>query len=93
VLELRVFGASPAMANVAEHLEVLAGSRHVIRTGDRDSGKAVVTADLVDDAVDGAIEEVQRLGVPREDVVLLRLDTSGRRSPSGRSPASFGRTC
>lgn len=65
------------MADVAEQLELLAGSRHVIRTADRDSGKSVVTADLVDDAVDGALEEMTRLGVAKEDLVLLRLDTIG----------------
>src|ERR1700733_5231619 len=40
-------------------------------------GSAVVTADLVDDAVDGALEQVNRLGVPSDDVMLVRLDTIG----------------
>jgi len=77
VLQMRVFGGSPAMADVAQHLEALAGARHVVRSGDGDSGNAVVTADLLDDAVDHALERVKRLGVPRDDIVLLRLDTIG----------------
>jgi uncharacterized hydrophobic protein (TIGR00271 family) len=65
------------MADVAEQLEGIPGSRHVIRTGDGDSGRSLVTADLVDEAADKAIEQLRRLGVPAEDVVLLRLDSIG----------------
>jgi uncharacterized hydrophobic protein (TIGR00271 family) len=77
VLQLRVFGSSAAMAVVAERLQEIPGSRHVICSGDGASGNAVVTADLVDDAVDRALEQVKRLGVPSEDFTLLRLDTIG----------------
>jgi len=65
------------MADVAEQLKEIPGSRHVIRTGDGDSGRSLVTADLVDEAADRAIEQLKRLGVPAEDVVLLRLDRIG----------------
>ncbi len=77
MLQLRVFGAAPAMADVAERLQEIPGSRHVIRTGDRDGGHAVVMADLVDDAVDRALDQVKRMGVPADDVVLVRLDSIG----------------
>jgi len=77
LLQLRVFGAAPAMDDVAERLQRIPGSRHVIRMGDGDLGSAVVTADLLDDAVDGALEQVSRLGVPVEDVLLVRMDTIG----------------
>jgi uncharacterized hydrophobic protein (TIGR00271 family) len=77
VLQLRVYGASPAIADVAGELEAISGSRHVIISGDGASGKAVVTADLIDDAVDHALERVRQLGLPSEDVVLLRLDAVG----------------
>ena len=36
-----------------------------------------MSADLVDDAVDLALEQVKRLGVPAEDVVLVRLESIG----------------
>ena len=77
MLQLRVYGASRAIADVAGELEAIPGSRHVILTGDGSSRKALVTADLVDDAVDQALERVNKLGLPSEDVVLLRLDSIG----------------
>jgi uncharacterized hydrophobic protein (TIGR00271 family) len=77
VLQLRVFGASPLISDVAGRLEVIPGSRHVILTGDGVSENALVTADLSDDAVDHALAEVKTLGLPAEDVVLLRIDSIG----------------
>jgi uncharacterized hydrophobic protein (TIGR00271 family) len=77
VLQVRVFGASRVVADVASELEVIPGSRHVVLTGDGASGKTLVTADLVDEAVDQAMERLRGLGLPSEDVVLVRLDTIG----------------
>jgi uncharacterized hydrophobic protein (TIGR00271 family) len=77
VLQLRVFGDSRAIADVAGRLELIPGARHVIWTGDGVSGNALVTADLADDAVDLALGRVEELGLPAEDVVLLRLDSIG----------------
>jgi len=65
------------MADVAARLQGIPGSRHVIRTGNGDGEPAVVMADLVDDAVDRALEQVKRMGVPADDVVLVRLDSIG----------------
>jgi hypothetical protein len=48
VLELRVFGATQAMADVADRLDKVPGSCHVIRTVDGGAGRSQVTADLVD---------------------------------------------
>jgi uncharacterized hydrophobic protein (TIGR00271 family) len=80
VLQLRVFGAPEAMSDVAQCLEGIPGARHVIRSGDGDSSGALVTADLVDDAVDRALQQVRRLGVPAEDVVLVREDAIGQQA-------------
>ncbi|HYB29254.1 MAG TPA: hypothetical protein VEF89_21760 [Solirubrobacteraceae bacterium] len=77
MLQLHVYGASRAIADIPGELEGIPGSRHVILTGDGSSGKALVTADLVDDAVDQALERVKKLGMPSEDLVLLRLDSIG----------------
>jgi uncharacterized hydrophobic protein (TIGR00271 family) len=87
VLQLRVYGASHAIADVAGELEAISGSRHVIITGDGISGNALVTADLVDDAVDHALDRVKTLGLPPEDIVLLRLDSIGP-TVAGRPLAS-----
>jgi uncharacterized hydrophobic protein (TIGR00271 family) len=77
VLQLRVFGTPPAMAAVADRLQRIPGSRHVIQLGNGELGGALVSADLVDDAVDRALEQVTQLGVPAEDVVLVRLESIG----------------
>lgn len=69
------------MADVAQCLHEIPGARHVIRTGDGDSGEsgeALVTADLVDDAVDRALQQVRRLGVPADDVILVREEAIGQ---------------
>ena len=65
------------MADVAHRLREIPGAGHVIRTGDGDAQAALVTAELVDDAVDGALRQLTRLGVPRDDIVLVRLDAIG----------------
>jgi len=77
MLQLRVFGTAPAIAEIAAGIRDIPGSRHVIRTGNGDGEPAVVTADLADDAVDRALEQVKRMGVPTDDVVLVRVDTIG----------------
>ena len=77
MLQLRVFGTPPTMAAVADSLQRIPGARHVIQMGNGELGGALVSADLVDDAVDGALEQVTRLGVPSEDVVLVRLESIG----------------
>jgi uncharacterized hydrophobic protein (TIGR00271 family) len=72
------------MVDVAKRLEEIPGSRHVIVTGGDASKTVLVTADLVDEAVDRALSHVKRLGFPPEDVVLLRLDSIG---PSVAQPS------
>jgi uncharacterized hydrophobic protein (TIGR00271 family) len=75
------------MGQVAERLGRLPGSSHILRTGDENSGHALVTADLGDEAADAALEAVRRLGVPTEDVVLLRVESVGP-THSGRPLAT-----
>jgi uncharacterized hydrophobic protein (TIGR00271 family) len=77
VLQLRVFGTPAAMTAVTDRLQRLPGARHVIQLGDGQLGGALVSADLVDDAVDGALAQVTLLGIPAEDVVLVRLESIG----------------
>ncbi len=77
MLQLRVFGASQQLGDIAARLREIPGSRHVVRTGDGANGSAFVTADLVDDAVDQAVKQVRGMGVAAEDLVLVRLETIG----------------
>ncbi len=87
MLQLRVFGGSRQLSDVAEHLKGIPGSRHVVWTADGDREHGLLTADLVDDAVDTAVAYVNRLGLPPDDVVLVRLDTIGA-GAAGRPLAS-----
>ncbi len=77
MLQLRVFGSSGALAAVAEQLEAIPGSRHVLLTGDGAADRGLVTADLADEAVDRAVARVRELWVPADDLVLQRVDTIG----------------
>jgi uncharacterized hydrophobic protein (TIGR00271 family) len=77
MLQLRVFGVPRVVGAVASELAEVPGARHVIVTGGHDAANALLTADLVDDAADKALARINGLGVPAEDVVLLRLDTIG----------------
>jgi uncharacterized hydrophobic protein (TIGR00271 family) len=74
------------MAAVAEQLEALPGARHVslVETGPRDA--ALVTADVRADAADRALTTLEALGVPADDVALVRLDLIA--PEAGRSEAS-----
>jgi uncharacterized hydrophobic protein (TIGR00271 family) len=75
MLHLRVFGAAPMMERVAESVSALAGADHVTRTDAGDgAGRALVTADVDPDAADAALHVLNSLGVPTEDVWLLRLE-------------------
>jgi len=77
VLQLRVYGGSSALADVAEHLQALPGTRHVSLIDSARGGNALVTADVRPDAADQALTTLRTLGVAAEDVALLRLDTIG----------------
>jgi uncharacterized hydrophobic protein (TIGR00271 family) len=90
MLHLRVFGAAPVMEQVAESVSALAGAQHVTRTdAGNGAGQAVVTADVDPDAADAALQALSRLGVPADDVWLLRLEglQPGRRGRRRESSA------
>jgi uncharacterized hydrophobic protein (TIGR00271 family) len=75
MLHLRVFGTAPVMERVAESVSALPGARHITRTdAGNGPGQALVTADVDPDAADAALQALSRLGVPAEDVWLLRLE-------------------
>lgn len=75
MLHLRVFGSAPAIEEAAAQVAALAGASHVT-LGDTGTGAgtALLTADLLPDAADAALEALDRLGVSHDDVWLLRLD-------------------
>jgi uncharacterized hydrophobic protein (TIGR00271 family) len=87
MLHLRVFGGSSSMRNVAEQLRDLPGARHVTVADTGGAEDFVVTADLRSDAADVALEMVHALGIPAEDVSLLRFDAIDPASAATESVA------
>jgi uncharacterized hydrophobic protein (TIGR00271 family) len=71
VLQLRVYGDASTLATVAEDLGRLPGARHV------SVSDGLVTADVRPEAADAALTTLGRLGIPGEDVSLVRLETIG----------------
>jgi uncharacterized hydrophobic protein (TIGR00271 family) len=76
VLHLRVYGTEATTAKVAERLTALSGVRHVVCSGGG-VGEWQVSADVGTDAADLALDELDRLAVPREDIDRLRLESIG----------------
>jgi uncharacterized hydrophobic protein (TIGR00271 family) len=87
VLELRVYGEPDRMRGVAEALEQVTGTRRVSIVHTADGTGALVTVDLGPAAADRAIQLLEELGVPADDVVVVRLETIGAAARSDESVA------
>jgi len=74
MMAIEVFGESAAMTNVAALLDDLDGVTRVRRVDAIRPGHAVVSAAVRPRAVDGLLDELQRLGVPAEDTMVNRLE-------------------
>jgi uncharacterized hydrophobic protein (TIGR00271 family) len=77
MLQLRVFGESSAVGEVAKRLGDMPGARHVGVVDGVREGSALVTADVGASVADGALKMVRAAGIPAEDISLLRLDAIG----------------
>jgi uncharacterized hydrophobic protein (TIGR00271 family) len=77
VLQLRVYGDASTMSVVAEDLGRLAGARHVSLSDSRLAEAGLVTADIRPEAADAALTSLGELGIPAEDITLVRLETIG----------------
>jgi uncharacterized hydrophobic protein (TIGR00271 family) len=75
------------MTAVARRLDALAGARHVSLAETSADRPSLVTADLRPEAADRALATLRELGVPAEDVALIRLDTIAAEAGSGEAPA------
>jgi len=87
MLQLRVFGDSSTIGDVADRLGALAGASHVSVTRGGHDVNALVTADIRAAAADGALAMVRGLGIPAEDIALLRLDAIGP-APASDEPVT-----
>ena len=77
MLQLRVYGASSTIADVADRVRALEGARHVLVLRDGDAGAAMAMADVTGDAADTALAALRDLGVPPQDIELLRFEAIG----------------
>jgi uncharacterized hydrophobic protein (TIGR00271 family) len=87
MLHLRVFGDSAAMADIAQRLDALPGARHVSIAAGVHDGETLVTADVRAQAADTALEMLGGLGIPSEDISLLRFDAIDPSSASEETVA------
>ena len=83
MLQLRVYGSSSRIAEVAGCVGAVEGARHVLVLRDGDADAAMAMADVTGDAADAALAALRELGVPPEDIELLRFE--------GIGPASLSR--
>jgi len=77
MLQLRVFGESSAVGEIAKRLGDMPGARHVNVVSGVREGSALVTADVGASVADGALQMVRAAGIPAADISLLRLDAIG----------------
>jgi uncharacterized hydrophobic protein (TIGR00271 family) len=77
VLKLEVYGEAAAMERVADALDGVRGVRHVAISPTRRGDSCRVSADLAAEAGNDALNALEELGVPAEDVVLVDLDRLG----------------
>jgi uncharacterized hydrophobic protein (TIGR00271 family) len=82
MLQLRVFGDSSTMGEVAGRLGAMPGVRHVSTSDGGQDQNALVTADVSAAVADAALGMVRGAGVSAEDISLLRLDVIGPASAS-----------
>jgi uncharacterized hydrophobic protein (TIGR00271 family) len=76
LLQLRVYGNAATLEVVAEDLGRMPGARHVSLSDSR-GGTGLVTADVRPEAADTALTSLGRLGIPADDIALVRLDAIG----------------
>jgi len=77
VLELRVYGDTATVREAAKDIGGLPGTLHVGIGDSATEGRALLTADLRPEAADRALRRLGRLGIPAEDIALVRLETIG----------------
>ena len=68
------------MAVVADDLNRMAGARHVSLVEAGPGPRALVIADVLSETADEALIRLRRLGIPPEDISLVRLETLGAES-------------
>jgi uncharacterized hydrophobic protein (TIGR00271 family) len=78
VIRIEVFGETDAIADVARLFEENEDVSRVTLAATTRHGHAIVQATIHPRAVDEALQDVRRLGVPDADVTLMRIEVLGR---------------
>jgi uncharacterized hydrophobic protein (TIGR00271 family) len=89
VLDLKVFGDSGAMAQVAARLDAMTGTAQVRVVDAARPGSSVVRADVAHHCVDDVLDELERLAVPAADVSMARVELVGQIAGRGAAETSF----
>ena len=77
MFHLRAYVRPEQVEDVTRALGRRHGVRHVVLSGvTADSGSALVTAELGDEAADGAVAELTRLGVDAQDLSISRVEVA-----------------
>jgi uncharacterized hydrophobic protein (TIGR00271 family) len=77
VLQLRVYGETATLMAVANGIDGLPGMLHIGFSAAATEGRALLQADLQPEAADAALRRLTGLGIPAEDIALVRLETIG----------------
>ena len=84
MIALEISGETPAMISVARRVLNVGGVSRVRIIPVLPEGHSLVSGRVQHDATDALLAELQALGVPREDVVLTRVEELGGGTPGAR---------
>jgi uncharacterized hydrophobic protein (TIGR00271 family) len=88
MIELEVFGTTPAMRTVAKRLDETDGVSRVRLVDATRDGYSVISASLRPRTVDAVLEDLRRQGVPDPDIALMRVELVGSLA-TGRAEVSL----
>jgi uncharacterized hydrophobic protein (TIGR00271 family) len=84
VFHLRAYVRPEQVEDVARALREREGARHIVFSGvAADSGAALITAELDDEAADAAIADLSVLGVDADDLSIARVEVVRPMTPDG----------
>src|SRR5215212_1270618 len=78
MVDLKVFGDSDAMAQVAARVDAMTGTAQVRVVDAARPGSSVVRADVAHHCVDDVLDELERLAVPAADISMARIELVGQ---------------
>jgi hypothetical protein len=86
MIAVEISGDTPAMISVAGRALNIDGVSRVRIIPALPEGRSLVFGQVQHDATDALLTELQALGVPREDVLLTRVEELGGGTPGSQRP-------